>query len=141
MLNQDKMSKELRHFMQTKTGFRSDDQSELADVIGRKPSNLNILEDEMVERENPDIPETIDYLYNVQANTPEKVDQFVKQQLKTDSYQLIWLCDSRANSAEYADSNEPDHIYSVNLRNKTILPISDLDCEGFLIAYKQKGFF
>ena len=35
MINQDKMSKELRHFMQTKTGFRSDDQSELADVIGK----------------------------------------------------------------------------------------------------------
>ena len=60
MVNQDKMSKELRHFIQTKTGFRNDDQSELADVIGRKPSNLNILEDEIVERENPDIPETID---------------------------------------------------------------------------------
>lgn len=63
MLNQDKMSKELRHFMQTKTGFRSDDQSELVDIIGSGPSNLNILEDEMVERQNPDIPETIDHLY------------------------------------------------------------------------------
>lgn len=136
MLNKDKMSEELRHFMQTKTGFRSDDQSELADVIGRNPSNLNILEDEMVERGNPDIPDTIDCLYNVQANTPEKVDQFIKQQLKADSYQLIWLCNSRTNSAKYADSNEPDHIYSVNLMNKVILPISDLGCEGFLIAYK-----
>ena len=82
MLNQDKISEELRHFMQTKTGFRSDDQSELAGLIGRGPSNLNILEDEMVERENPDIPDTIDYLYDVQVNTPKKVDQFIKQQLK-----------------------------------------------------------
>lgn len=130
------MSKELRHFMQTKTGFRSDDQSELAGIIGRGPSNLNILEDEMVERENSDIPDTINYLYNVQANTPQKVDQFVKQQLKTDNYQLIWLCDSRTNTAEYADSNDPDHIYDVNLMNKPILPISDLGCEGFLIAFK-----
>ncbi|EGF34326.1 hypothetical protein AAULH_14581, partial [Lactobacillus helveticus MTCC 5463] len=30
----------------------------------------------------PDIPDTIAYLYDVQANTPKKVDQFVKQQLK-----------------------------------------------------------
>ncbi|NRO29642.1 hypothetical protein [Lactobacillus helveticus] len=90
----------------------------------------------MVERENPDIPDTIAYLYDVQANTPKKVDQFVKQQLKTKNYQLIWLCDSRINTAEYTDSNDPDHIYDVNLMNKTILPISDLGCEGFLIAYK-----
>lgn len=75
---------------------------------------LNILEDEMVERENPDIPDTIAYLYDVQANTPKKVDQFVKQQLKTNNYQLIWLCDSRTNTAEYTDSNDTDHIYSVN---------------------------
>lgn len=136
MLNQAKISEELRHFMQTKTGFRSDDQSELSGIIGRDPSNLNILEDEMVERENPDIPDTIAYLYDVQANTPKKVDQFVKQQLKTNNYQLIWLCDSRTNTAEYTDSNDPDHIYDVNLMNKTILPISDLGCEGFLIAYK-----
>ena len=95
----------------------------------------------MVERENPDIPDTIAYLYDVQANTPKKVDQFVKQQLKTNNYQLIQLCDSRTNTAEYTDSNDPDHIYSVNLMNKTILPISDLGCEGFLIAYKQKGLF
>ena len=95
----------------------------------------------MVERENPDIPDTIAYLYDVQANTPKKVDQFVKQQLKTNNYQLIWLCDSRINTAEYTDSNDPDHIYDVNLMNKTILPISDLGCEGFLIAYKQKGLF
>ena len=90
----------------------------------------------MVERENPDIPDTINCLYNVQATTPKKVDQFVKQQLKTNNYQLIWLCDSRKNTAEYTDSNDPDHIYAVNLMNKTILPISDLGCEGFLIAYK-----
>ncbi|EGF34324.1 hypothetical protein AAULH_14591, partial [Lactobacillus helveticus MTCC 5463] len=30
-----------------------------------------------------DIPDTIAYLYDVQANTPKKLDQFVKQQLKT----------------------------------------------------------
>ena len=120
--------------MKNKIGYRSDDYSECAwDVIGPKP--IEILTQEISDMGNEDIPDTIELLYGVTISNPNEVDHFVQQQLGTKNYKLIWLTDTKEHDRQYAD--DPDSIYSVDLRDKELLPISDLAAEGFLIAYKD----
>lgn len=132
--NMQEASAELRSFMKNKVGYRSDDYSECAwDVIGPKP--IEILTQEISDMGNKDIFDTIKMLYGVTVSKPDEVDQFVQKQLGSKNYKLIWLTDTKENDQRYAD--DPDSIYSVDLRDKELLPISDLAAEGFLIAYKN----
>lgn len=132
--NMQKTSAELCNFMKNRIGYRSDDYSECAwDVIGPKP--IEILTQEISDMGNEDIPDTIELLYGVTISKPNEVDQFVQKQLETKNYKLIWLTDTKEHDQQYAD--DPDNIYSVDLRDKELLPISDLAVEGFLIAYKD----
>ena len=127
-------SAELRSFMKNKVGYRSDDYSECAwDIVGPKP--IEILTQEIADMGNKDIQDTIKLLYSVTVSKPDEVDQFVQKRLETKNYKLIWLTDTKANDQRYTD--DPDSIYSVDLRDKELLPISDLAAEGFLIAYKN----
>lgn len=132
--NMQKASAELRNFMKNKVGYRSDDYSECAwDIIG--PTPIEILTQEISDMDNEDIPDTIKLLYGLAISKPNEVDQFVQKQLGTKNYKLIWLTDTKEHDQQYAD--DPDSIYSVDLRDKELLPISDLAVEGFLIAYKN----
>lgn len=132
--NMQEASAELRSFMKNKVGYRSDDYSECAwDVIGPKP--IEILTQEISDMDNKDIFDTIKLLYGITVSKPDEVDQFVQKRLETKNYKLIWLTDTKENDQQYAD--DPDNIYSVDLRDKELLPISDLAAEGFLIAYKD----
>lgn len=132
--NMQKASAELRNFMKNRIGYRSDDYSECAwDVIAPKP--IEILTQEISDMGNEDIPDTIELLYGVTISKPNEVDQFVQKQLETKNYKLIWLTDTKEHDQQYAD--DPDNIYSIDLRDKELLPISDLAVEGFLIAYKD----
>lgn len=120
--------------MKNKVGYRSDDYSECAwDIVSPKP--IEILTQEISDMGNKDIHDTIKMLYGVTVSKPDEVDQFVQKRLGGKNYKLIWLTDTKENDQRYAD--DIDNIYSVDLRDKELLPISDLASEGFLIAYKN----
>lgn len=132
--NMKKASAELRNFMKNRIGYRSDDYSDCAwNIIGPKP--IEILTQEISDMGNKDILYTIKLLYDVEVSKPNEVDQFVQKQLNTKNYKLIWLTDTKEHDQQYTDDS--DSIYSVDLRNKELLPISDLAAEGFLSAYKN----
>ena len=132
--NIQEASAELRNFIKNKIGYRSDDYSECAwDIVGPKP--IEILTQEISDMDNKDISDTIKLLYGVTVSKPDEVDQFVQKQLGTKNYKLIWLTDTKENDQRYTD--DPDSIYSVDLRAKELLHISDLAADGFLFAYKN----
>lgn len=145
ILNRKQMSVELKHILQRRSGYRTDDQSELAGTIGNYPTNIAILNQEIIDLENTDIIDTLANLYNFKIlNNKEAdeddlklIDQFIKQKLNTKHYHLIWLCDTARNASWYSNiDGDTESVYCVNLKQHNLMPISDLGPEGVLIAYK-----
>lgn len=145
ILNQTQMSVELKHILSRRGGYRTDDQSELADTIGNYPTNTEILSQEIIDLENTDILDTLADLYNFKILNNEEasendlklIDQFIKQKLKAENYHLIWLCDTAHNASRYSDiDGDTESVYCVNLKHHNLMPVSDLGPEGALIAYK-----
>lgn len=144
ILNQKQMSVELKHILLHRCGYRTDDQSELADTIGNYPTNIEILNQEIIDLENTDILDTLADLYNFKILNNEEasendlklIDQFIKQKLNTKHYHLIWLCDTARNASRYSNTDgDTESVYCVNLKQRSLMPISDLGPEGALIAY------
>lgn len=145
ILNQTQMSVELKHILSRRSGYRTDDQSELADTIGNYPTNIEILSQEIIDLENTDILDTLADLYNFKILNNEEasendlklIDQFIKQKLKAENYHLIWLCDTAHNASRYSNiDGDTESVYCVNLKHHNLMPVSDLGPEGALIAYK-----
>lgn len=145
ILNQTQMSVELKHILSRRSGYRTDDQSELADTIGNYPTNIEILSQEIIDLENTDILDTLADLYNFKILNNEEasendlklIDQFIKQKLKAENYHLIWLCDTAHNASRYSNiDGDTESVYCVNLKHHNLMPVSDLGPEGELIAYK-----
>ena len=145
ILNQTQMSVELKHILLHRSGYRTDDQSELADTIGNYPTNIEILSQEIIDLENTDIIDTLYNLYNCKILNHKEadeddlklIDQFIKQKLNTKHYHLIWLCDTAYNASRYSNiDGNTKSVYCVNLKQRNLMPISDLGPEGVLIAYK-----
>lgn len=145
ILNQKQMSVELKHILLYRAGYRTDDQSELADTIGNYPTNIEILSQEIIDLENTDIIDTLYNLYNFRILNNKKadkdaiksIDQFIKQKLNTKHYHLIWLCDTAYNASRYSNiDGNTKSVYCINLKQRNLMPISDLGPEGALIAYK-----
>lgn len=145
ILNRKQMSVELKHILLRRAGYRTDDQSELAGTIGNYPTNIDILNQEIIDLENTDIIDTLDNLYNFKIlNSQEAdeddlklIDQFIKQKLNAKHYHLIWLCDTAHNASRYSNiDGSLESVYLVDLKSRDLMPISDLGPEGVLIAYK-----
>lgn len=145
ILNQKQMSVELKHILLHRSGYRTDDQSELADTIGNYPTNIEILSQEIIDLENTDILDTLANLYNCKILNHKEadeddlklIDQFIKQKLNTKHYHLIWLCDTAHNASRYSNiDGNTESVYCVNLKQRNLMPISDLGPEGVLIAYE-----
>lgn len=145
ILNQKQMSVELKHILLRRAGYRTDDQSELADNIGNYPTNIAILNQEIIDLENTDIIDTLANLYNFKILNNKKVDeadlklidQFIKQKLNAKQYHLIWLCDTAYNASRYSNiDGNLKSVYWVDLKPNKLMPISDLGPEGALIAYE-----
>lgn len=146
ILNQKQMSVELKHILLHRSGYRTDDESELAETIGNYPKNTDILNQEIIDLENNDILDTLYDLYNYDALANDKepstatiknIDGFIKKQLNTDKYHLVWLCDTARNASRYSNiDGDLESVYLVDLKQRDLMPISDLGPEGVLIAYK-----
>lgn len=146
ILNQEQMSVELKHILLHRSGYRTDDESELTDTIGNYPKNTDILNQEIIDLENNDILDTLYDLHNYDAlidnkepstATIKNIDGFIKKQLNTDKYHLVWLCDTAHNASRYSNTDgDTESVYCVNLKHHNLIPISDLGPEGALIAYE-----
>lgn len=125
-----KLSKQAQTVLNNRIGYRSDDQSELAESF-HQPSPVQIIDYEFNTLGNTDIFDTIQHLYGVRLMTPQATDRFIKDKLNSDHYYLTWLCASQMEAAEYAD--DAGSVYSVSLPEHMLI-VSDLANEGVLVA-------
>lgn len=135
------MSQQLKHILLRRSGYRSDDNSEIAEMVNRRPSPVQILSQEILDLENTDIIDTLLTLYDFDAladnkeatdKTVKAIDNFIKEKLNTESYHLVWLCDTAREASSYGDIKS---VYAFDLKPYNLMPISDLGPEGILIAY------
>lgn len=157
-----KISPEAQDIIEKQYGYRTDAQS--AVTLG-SISPIDIINYEINDLGNDDIIDTINELYpnNLPAisdypnektyynDIPNQIDSFIKHQLNTDLYYLIWLVnDWRSCYSFYADFHiDPKTIRDV-LPNGEIpfidkyavhsdaLLVSDIGIDGQLFAMKNK---
>lgn len=139
--HENAMSLPLKHILLRRSGYRTDDNSEIAEMVNRRPSPVQILSQEILDLENTDIIDTLLMLYDFNAladneeatnNTVKAIDDFIKEKLNTKSYHLVWLCDTAREASFYGDIKS---VYAFDLKPYNLMPISDLGPEGVLIAY------
>ena len=140
------MSQQLKHILLRRSGYRTDNGSEIAGMVNHRPSPVQILNQEILDLENTDIIDTLSALYDFDALTDDKettentvsaIDDFIKKSLNTNTYRLIWLCDTANNASRYSNTDgNLDSVYVVDLKKYDLMPVSDLGPEGALIAYK-----
>ena len=135
MQNLSNLSTSAQYILKTRCGYRSDDQSELAGLT-HQPLPIQIIDHELNELGNTDIPDTLKLIYNRTVNTPHDMNKLIKYLLNinTDYYYLLWLCASPNDAKDYAD--KPSSVYDVRIPDDAII-ISDLDLGGVLIASKE----
>lgn len=135
------MSLQLKRILLRRSGYRTDDSSEIAEMVNRKPSPVQILSQEILDLENTDIIDTLLTLYDFNAladneeatdKTVKAIDDFIKEKLNTKSYHLVWLCNTAREASFYGDIKS---VYAFDLKPYNLMPISDLGPEGILIAY------
>ena len=129
----EKLSKEAREILETRIGYRSEDKSEFADDWHIIIPSINIIDCEMNDLGNSDIPETMHKLYGTPINwQPKQIDQYIKQKMSLDDYYLIWVTATPEDAQQYAD--EPKNITKINLNCKKMMLISDIATDGVLLA-------
>lgn len=135
-------------------GYRSDDYSD-TDLI---TSNVGVLYHEINDLENDDIIDFVEDHYGLQNNVTRDIDEYVvrdsdgrviqddlvreidqriREILHSNTYDLIWICDSKQDVQD-SDYAEDEHsIYRVDLPDnpKEYAIVSDLGKQGCLIAY------
>ena len=132
MRNSSNLSTQAQMFLRTKVGYRTDDQSALANDIWQ-PAPIDILDDEINDMGNTDIPDTLNEIYGTDfSDKIEPIDDFIKKTLDTDKYYLIWVTATKDDDEQYAD--DPESIYSIAFKDKKFMIVSDIGNEGFLIA-------
>lgn len=131
----------------TSTGYRCEEQS-----TGYHNAQ-DILNYEINELGNDDIPDTLKHLYHYEYQGINQTLSWIKQRLQTDAIDLIWLAANWQTTIEfYSDghkatnslsqavdsNNDPIPINKYTLPNsKDYLLISDCDVDGQLFAYPQ----
>ena len=139
--HENAMSLQLKHILLRRSGYRSDDNSEIAEMVNRRPSPVQILSQEILDLENTDIIDTLLTLYDFNAladneeatdKTVKAIDDFIKEKLNTKSYHLVWLCDTAREASFYGNIKS---VYAFDLKPYNLMPISDLGPEGISIAY------
>lgn len=135
------MSQQLKHILLRRSGYRTDNGSEIAGMVNHRPIPVQILNQEILDLENTDIIDTLLTLYDFNAladnekatdKTVKAIDDFIKEKLNTESYHLVWLCDTAHEASFYGDIKS---VYAFGLKPYNLMPISDLGPEGILIAY------
>ena len=139
----DLLSAEARKVITTHTGFRCE---ECTDYDYHEP--LEVLNYEVNELGNNDIPDTIDYLYNQHLDSVNEIDAFIKRQFRTDNYELIWVASDPVDAIEFygedhkrysnlASAIDGDGLIPVTKYSwqNNVLLISDCGIDGQLLAY------
>ena len=131
-MNTAQLSEEAKQVLKSHVGYRSEDTSEFSDGHVRIKS-IYILDTEINELQNTDIPDTLHDLYGTPANwQPKQIDEFIKNTMKLDEYYLIWVTATPEDARYYAD--DPDNVYEIKIDCKKLMLISDLACDGVLLA-------
>lgn len=139
-----KLSEANTKLIATGCGFRTD---ECSDDTYHTPTE--ILDFEINELYNDDIPDTLKKLYNFNVKNITEIDNFIKKQLRS-NYELIWLVSDPLDAIELYSSNhkrysnlesaihkstkEPIPVTKYLLPQKYLI-ISDIGIDGILIAY------
>lgn len=143
------------HILAKGYGYRSEDYSD-TDVIA---SNIQILDHEINDLGNDDIVDFVENHYGlpekvvrdeddlvkrdeyncvIQHGLVRQIDSRIKDILHTQSYDLLWLCNSVKDviSSDYAESKDSIYkeVLSKNNDPKNYILLSDLDSEGCLFA-------
>lgn len=145
------LTSQAQRLLHQQYGFRTDAES--IEAIGEH-SPQEVLDYEINELYNTDIPDTLNQLYDTNFKPDsndhydvETIDQFIKTKLNTDTYYLIWLVDEWQKCFElYApnhiepktpyDEIDPGEIPFIDVYRirPTDLLVSDLGYDGQLIA-------
>ena len=116
----------------SEVGYRSEDTSEFSDGHVRIKS-IDILDTEINDLQNTDIPDTLHDLYGTPTNwQPKQIDEFIKNTMKLDEYYLIWVTATPEDAQCYADN--PENVDEIKIDCKKLMLISDLGCDGVLLA-------
>lgn len=136
-----------RQIIITRTGYRCEEQS-----TGYHNAQ-DILDYEINELGNDDIPDTLKHLYHYEYQDINQTLSWIKQHLQADAIDLIWLAANWQSTIEfYSDghktinklsqavdsNNDPIPIDKYTLPNhNAYLLISDCDVDGQLFAYPK----
>lgn len=139
-----KLSEANNKLVTTGCGFRTDECSD-----NNYHTPIEILDFEINELYNDDIPDTLKKLYSFNAKNITEIDKFIKNQLKSD-YELIWLASDPLDAIEFYSSNHkryPDLESAIHKSTGEPIPVtkyflsrdylivSDVGVDGLLIAY------
>ena len=81
-MNTAQLSEEAKQVLKSHVGYRSEDTSEFSDGHVRIKS-IDILDTEINDLQNTDIPDTLYDLYGTPANwQPQQIDEFIKTTMK-----------------------------------------------------------
>lgn len=131
-MNTAQLSEEAKQVLKSHVGYRSEDTSEFRDGHVRIKS-IDILDTEINDLQNTDIPDTLNDLYGTPANwQPKQIDDFIKNKMKLDEYYLIWVTATPEDAQCYAD--DPENVDKIKIDCKKLILISDLACDGVLLA-------
>ena len=118
-MNTAQLSEEAKQVLKSHVGYRSEDTSEFSDGHVRIKSI--------------DIPDTLHDLYGTPTNwQPKQIDEFIKNTMKLDEYYLIWVTATPEDAQCYADN--PENVDEIKIDCKKLMLISDLGCDGVLLA-------
>ena len=118
-MNTAQLSEEAKQVLKSHVGYRSEDTSEFSDGH--------------VRIESIDILDTLHDLYGTPTNwQPKQIDEFIKTTMKLDEYYLIWVTATPEDARCYAD--DPENVDEIKIDCKKLMLISDLACDGVLLA-------
>lgn len=140
------LSVEAKILITSRKGYRC---LECVDDNGRTP--VEIMDYEINELYNNDIPDTLTTLYGHQSINVKEVDYWIKKELHTHNYSLLWLTSDPLDAIEYYSGSHkrfanlkeainkdrqpiPVNAYKWTKNNRVLL-ISDCASDGQLIAY------
>ena len=131
-MNTAQLSEEAKQVLKSHVGYRSEDTSEFSDGHVRIES-IDILDTEINDLQNTDILDTLHDLYGTPTNwQPKQIDDFIKNKMKLDEYYLIWVTATPEDAQCYAHDRE--NVDKIKIDCKKLMLISDLACDGVLLA-------
>lgn len=140
----EKLTPEAKKIIQTGIGYRCTEQ----ESEYHKP--IDVLDYEINELYNDDIPDTIQNLYNYKTTNIHDLSNFINNQLNTEQFELIWLASDPLDCIEfYSDHHKryrslaqavhkdgtPIPVTEYLLPVDETLLISDCGIDGQLFAY------